>query len=51
MHLHYILTNITTEHMKKVYQQPTTEAIKMEPSSILCASLIIVDEFGTGGGF
>ena len=24
--------------MKKQYQQPTTEALTMEPSSILCAS-------------
>ena len=27
--------------MKKQYQQPTTEALKMEPSSILCASSFI----------
>jgi hypothetical protein len=36
--------------MKKQYQQPTTEALKMEPSSILCASLIIEGE-GSGGGW
>ena len=24
--------------MKKVYQQPMTEAVNMEPTSILCAS-------------
>ena len=27
--------------MKKQYQQPTTEALVMEPSSILCASSFI----------
>ena len=27
--------------MKKQYQQPTTEALKMEPSSILCASSFV----------
>ena len=27
--------------MKQQYQQPTTEALKMEPSSILCASSFI----------
>ena len=27
--------------MKKVYQQPMTEAVIMEPSSILCASSFI----------
>ena len=27
--------------MKKTYQQPMTEAIIMEPSSILCASAFI----------
>lgn len=25
--------------MKKQYQQPTTEALTMEPASILCASM------------
>ena len=33
--------------MKKQYQQPTTEALTMEPSSILCASMIIGGE-GSG---
>lgn len=27
--------------MKKTYQQPITEALKMEPSSILCASMFV----------
>jgi hypothetical protein len=27
--------------MKKTYQQPTTIAVNMEPSSILCASSFI----------
>ena len=27
--------------MKKVYQQPITEALMLEPSSILCASSFI----------
>jgi hypothetical protein len=37
--------------MKKQYQQPITEALTMEPSSILCASLIIDPNEATGGGF
>jgi hypothetical protein len=37
--------------MKKQYQQPITEALKMEPSSILCASLIIDPIPGSGGGW
>ena len=27
--------------MKKTYQHPITEALKMEPSSILCASSFV----------
>jgi hypothetical protein len=27
--------------MKKQYQQPMTEALTMEPASILCASMIM----------
>ena len=27
--------------MKKIYQQPMTEALVMEPSSILCASSFV----------
>jgi hypothetical protein len=34
--------------MKKQYQQPTTEALTMEPSSILCASMYIDPNEGAG---
>ena len=36
--------------MKKTYQQPQTDAILMEPSSILCASMYIDPNPGTGFG-
>lgn len=39
------------EVMKKVYQQPITETLKMEPNSILCASLFIDPNEGSGGGW
>jgi hypothetical protein len=36
------------EFMKKVYQQPITEAIIVEPSSVLCASGTIDRNPGNG---
>ena len=34
--------------MKKVYQQPMTEAVIMEPTSILCASSFIDPDAANG---
>ena len=34
--------------MKKQYQQPMTEVLTMEPSSILCASMIVDPNPGDG---
>ena len=47
----YNVVNKYMNIMKKQYQQPTTEALKMEPSSILCASMYIDPIPGSGEGF
>lgn len=47
-----LLYNTTQRIMeKKQYQQPMTVSTQLEPNGILCVSVPIIDDPGSGGGW